>query len=41
MMEERIKKDIWYVENWSLLLDLKIIFKTITNALGGEKGNAY
>ena len=41
MMEERIKKDIWYVENWSLLLDLKIIFKTITNVFGGEKGNAY
>ena len=41
MMEERIKKDIWYVENWSLLLDIKIILKTITNALGGEKGNAY
>ena len=41
MMEERIKKDIWYVENWSLLLDLKIIIKTITNVFGGEKGNAY
>ena len=41
MMEERIKKDIWYVENWSLLLDLKIILKTVTNVFGGEKGNAY
>ncbi len=41
MMEERIKKDIWYVENWSLLLDLKIIIKTVTNVFGGEKGNAY
>jgi putative colanic acid biosynthesis UDP-glucose lipid carrier transferase len=25
----RAKHDIWYVENWSLLLDLKIIFLTI------------
>ena len=41
MMEERIRKDIWYVENWSLLLDIKIIFRTITNMLGFEKGNAY
>ena len=41
MMEERIKKDIWYVENWSLLLDIKIIIKTVTNVFGGEKGNAY
>jgi exopolysaccharide biosynthesis polyprenyl glycosylphosphotransferase len=27
--EERIKYDMWYVENWSLWLDIKIIFKTI------------
>lgn len=26
--EERIKYDVWYVENWSLWLDMKIIFKT-------------
>lgn len=25
---ERIKYDVWYVENWSLWLDIKIIFKT-------------
>lgn len=41
MMEERIKKDIWYIENWSFWLDVKIIFLTIYNALGFEKGNAY
>jgi len=36
-MEDRIQKDIWYVENWSLWLDIKIIFLTVYNALGGDK----
>jgi len=26
---ERIKLDIWYIDNWSLWLDLKILFKTL------------
>ncbi|WP_242203349.1 undecaprenyl-phosphate glucose phosphotransferase [Aestuariivivens insulae] len=33
----RVKYDIFYIENWSLLLDLKIIFQTFTNALKGEE----
>ena len=33
----RIRLDIFYVEKWSWLLDLKIIFKTITNAITGEE----
>lgn len=32
----RVKYDIFYIENWSLLLDLKIIFQTSINALKGE-----
>lgn len=40
-MEGRVKKDIEYIENWTFLLDIKIIVKTVTNALGREKGNAY
>lgn len=27
--EERIKYDVWYVDNWSFLLDIKIIFMAI------------
>jgi putative colanic acid biosynthesis UDP-glucose lipid carrier transferase len=33
----RVKYDIFYLENWSLLLDIKIIFATIINAIKGEK----
>lgn len=36
-MEDRIKKDIWYIENWSLWLDIKIMIKTVTNILVGDK----
>ncbi len=36
-MEDRVKKDIEYIENWSLLLDIRIIFRTITNVFEGEK----
>lgn len=32
----RVKYDIFYIENWSLLLDLKIIFQTFINAVKGE-----
>lgn len=39
-MEERVKKDVWYLENWTFFLDLKIIFLTIRNAIRGEE-NAY
>lgn len=33
----RVKYDIFYLENWSLLLDIKIIFVTVINAIKGEK----
>ncbi|MBD5367107.1 MAG: undecaprenyl-phosphate glucose phosphotransferase [Bacteroides sp.] len=39
-MEGRVEKDVWYIENWNLLLDIKIIIRTITNAIGGDP-NAY
>jgi Undecaprenyl-phosphate glucose phosphotransferase len=39
-MENRVKLDVWYLENWSFLLDLKIIFVTIINMFKGDK-NAY
>lgn len=39
-MKKRVLYDIWYIENWSFLLDLRIIIQTITNIFKGEK-NAY
>ena len=28
-IEDRVKYDIWYIENWSLGLDIKILLKTV------------
>jgi putative colanic acid biosynthesis UDP-glucose lipid carrier transferase len=39
-MMKRVEADVWYLENWSFLLDLKIIFLTVWNAVRGED-NAY
>lgn len=33
----RVKFDIYYVENWSVLLDVKIIIKTILKAVKGDE----
>ncbi len=35
-MENRVKLDIYYIENWSFILDLKIIGQTILNVFKGE-----
>lgn len=32
----RVKLDIFYIENWSLLLDIKIIIQTFINAVKGD-----
>jgi putative colanic acid biosynthesis UDP-glucose lipid carrier transferase len=36
-MEGRVEADIWYMEHWSFLLDLFIIYKTFANVVKGEK----
>ena len=36
-MEDRVKADIWYLENWSFLLDIRIVFMTIFNMIRGEE----
>lgn len=39
-MEGRIIGDIWYIEHWSFWLDIYIMYRTVANAIHGEK-NAY
>jgi undecaprenyl phosphate N,N'-diacetylbacillosamine 1-phosphate transferase len=34
--EDRIIMDIWYIDHWSLWLDLKIMLKTIRTVFCGE-----
>ncbi len=38
-IEKRVEHDLYYIENWSMLLDLYILAKTPTSLLNGE--NAY
>lgn len=35
-IQNRVKFDIFYIENWSFLLDMKIIVQTILNVFKGE-----
>jgi putative colanic acid biosynthesis UDP-glucose lipid carrier transferase len=32
-MKERVKADVYYLENWSLLLDISILVRTIWQIL--------
>jgi len=36
-MVNRIKYDVHYIENWSIILDLKIIVQTVVNIFQGEE----
>ncbi|AWG20876.1 undecaprenyl-phosphate glucose phosphotransferase [Flavobacterium faecale] len=36
-MENRVKYDVFYIENWSFYLDLKIIFQTIIDIFKGDE----
>lgn len=36
-MEERLRRDVWYIENWSFILDIKIIVVTVIQILKGDK----
>jgi putative colanic acid biosynthesis UDP-glucose lipid carrier transferase len=39
-MLQRVEADVWYLENWSFLFDMKIIFLTVWNSLKGDE-NAF
>lgn len=36
-MKRRVEKDIWYIEHWNFWLDIQIIFKTVLDAVKGDK----
>lgn len=36
-MEKRVELDVWYAENWNFMLDIKIMFLTVFNAIRGEQ----
>jgi Undecaprenyl-phosphate glucose phosphotransferase len=38
-IEDRVRLDLWYIDNWNLKLDFKIIFMTVIEVMRGE--NAY
>src|SRR5690606_29990379 len=40
LLQARVAHDVWYIENWTFLLDLKIIFMTFWNMIVGDK-HAY
>ena len=39
-MEERVKRDIWYMEHWTIWLDIRIIWLTVRKIIFQDK-NAY
>lgn len=39
LIERRVKLDLWYIHNWSLLLDFRILMKTCFEVI--RKRNAY
>jgi len=39
-LKKRVEHDIWYLENWTIWLDVYIIFKTLYNLIRGDE-NAH
>lgn len=35
-IKNRVKYDIFYLENWSIIMDIRIVFKTVFDALRGD-----
>ena len=36
-MKNRVNLDIWYIENWTFWLDIKIMFMTVAQIVKGDK----
>ena len=40
-MKGRVERDIWYIENWTFWLDLRIVWLTLKNAFLRNDQQAY
>jgi lipopolysaccharide/colanic/teichoic acid biosynthesis glycosyltransferase len=40
-VKKRLQYDLYYIENWSLGLDLKILWMTVVTFLSDLRQNAY
>lgn len=40
-IEDRLRADLYYVENWSVWLDVRIIIRTVWQTIMGKSPNAY
>ncbi len=40
-IEDKLALDVYYVEHRSVWLDVKIVFRTLGNMVGGHKGDVY
>jgi Undecaprenyl-phosphate glucose phosphotransferase len=38
LMSKRVECDLWYINNWSVWLDIRILFKTLITELWGSHG---
>ena len=36
-IQNRVKYDLWYIDNWSFFLDIRIIFQTMTLCFGNDR----
>ena len=36
-IKNRIRLDVFYIENWAIQLDIKIILQTVFNVFNGEE----
>ena len=36
-IEERIRHDVYYIENWTLLFDIKILFMTLLKGIKNQE----
>ena len=36
-MEGRVRADVWYIENWSLALDINLVALTVWNVIKGDE----